>query len=92
MYVYSNLLYEAMCDAFDKQSLVIFVKLVFDKRLDHIVGDGAFNHMVFELIQWSEMNGYDSRLAQAVCQEKPDNKKVIILATALGIEQNPCNE
>jgi len=64
---------DALCDAFDKNDLEELLSFRLEKSLDSIVGPGAFQTVVFKLIERAAREGWLGDLILAACDERPRN-------------------
>jgi hypothetical protein len=82
-------LVEAILDGFDRSSLQQLLLYDLSAQLNHIVGDGAFRQVVFEVVRWAEAQGLTPNLLTALANARPGNRAVQAavtdLRTALGL-------
>lgn len=79
-----KVLHAALVRAFPNEGdLTRLVRFELDVELDVIVGRGALNERVFELINWAERSGRVQDLVHAARREKPDNSDLVAFAESV---------
>ena len=64
-------LWNALLDAYDKDSLARMLKFRLNIRLDQIIGEDSLRDMIFELIGVAEMEGWTANLISAARESQP---------------------
>lgn len=78
-------LWNALLDAYDKNSLARMLKFRLDIRLDHIVSEDSFQDLVFELIGVAEMEGWTADLISAAGESNPRNAALLAFSQQFGL-------
>src|SRR4051812_4333590 len=76
-------LHEALVSAFDFQGLRQLMAYDLDEVLENVVGSGALDTVVYELIEWADRNGRVEDLIKAAAQNRPRNQQIADVAQAL---------
>src|SRR5262249_83348 len=63
----------ALCDAFDQDSLDQMLRLRLDKRRQQIVSSGDLSTVVFKLIEVATREGWETDLIRAAQEHNPGN-------------------
>jgi Trypsin-like peptidase domain/Effector-associated domain 1 len=64
-------IWNAFLEAFSRDSIAQMLRFRLDKRLDHIVAEGAFKTEVFELLERAEEEGWDVPLVREAYRFNP---------------------
>lgn len=78
-------LMNALTEFFNKNTMARLIQANFNVRLDCVVADNAFDHMMFELVQWAEMQGKTKNLIKAAYLYQP-NEVFLAIANKHGVE------
>src|SRR5215207_8855051 len=62
---------ETITDAYDANYLTKVLAYRMNVKLGHVVASGPLPQVVFDLVQWADMQGRDSELIRAVAQARP---------------------
>jgi hypothetical protein len=85
----TKLLVNAILDGFDQPSLQQLLLYDLNQQLSHIVGEGPFRQVVFQVVQWVASRGLVEDFLVALEKARPNNavvqKAVADLRTALGL-------
>jgi hypothetical protein len=60
-----------------------------DVALPTIVANGALDHVVFELIRWSQARGCTEKLYRAACEERPGSTDLASFERTVGSSASP---
>ena len=60
-----------------------------DVALPTIVANGGLDHVVFELIRWSQARGCTEKLYRAACEERPGNTDLASFERTAGSSASP---
>lgn len=80
--------WNALNDAYSKDSLSRMLRLRLDRRLDHLVGGGPLPDMTFELLSCAEREGWHVDLIQAAHQFNPKNAALAQVYDKYGLAPN----
>src|SRR5262245_18140190 len=69
-------LHEAICDAFDEESLTQWLRFAFNQRLGVNIPAGSLAQRVFQLIEDFEQRGHLDDLIRELAKERPNNQLV----------------
>ena len=75
---FDELIHEALCDAFDLQSLARMVRFKLGRDLEHYA-TGNKPHVVFKLIEAARREGFLDRLVISARESNPGNEKLAAL-------------
>ena len=74
---------EALLDAFDRATLTFMLRARLDKDLDHLVGPGSLQTVIFEVVRTAEREGWVYALAREAHDWVPDNDRLAVIAASL---------
>lgn len=66
----------ALADAYDRDDLKRMLRFHMNERFDHLIRPAAFQHEVFDLVEWAERHGRDAELIQAAYRDRPGNPRI----------------
>lgn len=76
---------EAILNAFDEASLRQVLRMEMNLKLDVEIAPGALSNRVFELIEWSEMQGREVELITTLARGRPRNAKMQAIYAKYGL-------
>ena len=78
-----KVLRESLVQAFDSHGLDMLLSDNLNLRLHNIIAPGAFNTVVFQLVQRSQQEGWTDKLIEAAQRERPQNSNIQTLKSQL---------